>query len=98
MPAACLVERDIVRLAEQHGEPDGFLVAHGLDRGAEREAGKPSTAAILAGRNAADTAGRYLAPAPHKGAEAETQMTGRTVLSRYNRGRAHPPHGRVGPV
>ncbi len=37
MPAARLVERLVVRLAEQQREPHRLVVAHGLDRGVERE-------------------------------------------------------------
>ena len=74
VPAALLVEGEIVRLAEQQRELDGFVLAQGLDRGAERNPGIAPSAAILAGRNPADAADGNLASVPNGGAEVDADM------------------------
>ena len=46
MPAARLIECEIVRLAEQQRELDGFVIAHGLDGRTERDAGIAAAATV----------------------------------------------------
>ena len=67
MPAARLIEREIMRLADQQRELTSFVIAHGPDRRIERDAGIAAAAAVLAGRNAADAADVNLAPVPDHG-------------------------------
>ena len=56
VPAARLIEGEIMRFAEQKRELNGFVVAHGLDGRIERDAGIAAAATIGAGRDAADAA------------------------------------------
>ena len=56
MPAAGLIEGEIVRLAEQQRKPDVLAIAHGLDRRVERDAGIAAAATVGTGRDTADAA------------------------------------------
>src|ERR1700716_1629290 len=69
MPAARSIKCRIVRLAEQQRELDGFVVAHGLHRGVERNAGIALSAAVGASGETADAADVEFAPVPDHGAE-----------------------------
>ena len=76
MPAARLVERLVVRLAEQDREPDRFMVTQRPDRRIQRQRRIAASAAILTRRNAADAADLYLAPIPGSGTEVDADMAG----------------------
>ena len=99
VPAARLVERDIMRFAEQQRELHRFVVAHGLDRGVERQAGIALPPAVLAGRNPADAADLDLAAVPGGVAEVDADMAGEAArrAPRSARGGRHGPTRR-GPM
>ena len=65
VPSARLIKCFIMWLAEQHCEAHRFVVAQGPDGGVERKRCIAASPAILAGRDAADTADVDLAPVPN---------------------------------
>ena len=90
MPAARLVEREIVLFAEQDREAHRLVGAHGLDCGIKGEAGIAAAAAVLAGHDAADAADMDLVGVPVDGAEIDADMAGEPALGRIDQ------HAQVG--
>src|SRR5260370_26427135 len=82
MPAARLIKCEIVRFADQQRELDGFMIAHGLDRRVECDAGIAAAATVGAGRDAADATDMKLAPVPGPATEADPDMTAQPALAR----------------
>src|ERR1700750_2484047 len=76
-PAARLVECIIMCLAEQQREAHRLVVAQGPDRGVERHRGVAASAAILAGRDAADAADMDRAAVPERITEMDADMAGK---------------------
>ena len=98
MPAARLVERLIVRLAEQHRKAHRLVVAHGPDRGVQRQRGIAAPPAICPRRNAADAADLDLAPVPDGVAEVDADMAGKTRLGPRPPVRQSARANRRGPI
>src|SRR3981189_2261514 len=64
LPAASHVKRRVVRFAKQQRKIGGALILQCLNGRIERNAGVSAAPGVLAGQNAADTAGPGLAPIP----------------------------------
>jgi hypothetical protein len=79
-----------VRLAEQQRELDRVVVAYGLDRRVQRDAGVTVAPAVFAGHDAADAADVNLASVKGDGPEVNPDVTGETA------GRRLDQHAQVG--
>src|ERR1700694_2203413 len=95
MPAARLIKCKIVRLAEQQRELHRLVIAHGLDRRVECDAGVAAATAVRPGRNAADSADVQFAPVPGDGAKENADVTGETPWKTVAGGRVDE-HAQVG--
>src|SRR5258708_37102154 len=79
LPAATHVERRVVRFAKQQREIGGAFILQGLNGRIERNAGVSAAPAVLAGQNAADSAGPKLASIPFDLAAIDADMADDTV-------------------
>src|SRR5262245_40423843 len=85
MPAARLVERLVVRFAEQYGKAHGLVVAQGPDSGVQRQRGITAAPDIVAGRHATDAADLNRASVPGGGTEKYPDMADETGRGRVLR-------------